>query len=251
MRQNLHLSRVVDSDSDSDSKGYVCMNMSIADAIIYGSPEDVAREAHANASLDFVDEYGYTPLIQACISDDIALVNILLKYNPDVNFADLVGQTALHWAVDNHNLELCTLLLKRGANPNAYSVAGMPILVKPLLRDQKELKELLIQQGAQLTFAYDFINAKLLGHRFELTGYVDIINASGEFIEIGLEGFILEFTTALVKDALYRFISSFSTRHLRHEFQSCHRSLLVVRPGWWLKHEVPPRTNRDEDTPRY
>jgi len=68
----------------------------------------------------------------------------------------------------------------------------------------------------------DFICAKLLGHRFELTGDVDIVNAKGEFIELDYEGFILEFTVAMLKDSLRRFTSSYSTRHLRDYYPYLH-----------------------------
>jgi len=76
--------------------------------------------------------------------------------------------------------------------------------------------------GAKLDFALDFINGKLIGHRFELQGDVDIVNAEGEFIELDYEGFILEFTVAVIKDSLRRFISSYSTRHLRDYFPAIH-----------------------------
>src|SRR3990167_11404573 len=119
--------------------------MTLADAIIKGSLSDVIRESRANEHLNFIDEYGYTPLIETCIMDDIEKAKVILDYKPDIHFPDLIGHTALHWAVDNNNLELCELLLKHGANPNAYTIAGMPVLVKPLLREQNELKNLLVQ----------------------------------------------------------------------------------------------------------
>src|SRR5690606_16178257 len=49
-----------------------------------------------------------------------------------------------------------------------------------------------------------------------------IVNASGEFIELDYEGFILEFTVAMIKDSLRRFVSSYSTRHLRAHFPQLH-----------------------------
>ena len=192
--------------------------MTLADAIIKGSLSDVIRESRANDHLDFIDEYGYTPLIETCIMDDVEKARAILECKLDINFPDLIGHTALHWAIDNHNIELCQLLLSHGANPNAYSIAGMPVLVKPLLRDQKQLKELLISHGAKLIFANDFINAKMLGHRFELKGYVDIINAQGKFVEIALEGFILEFTLEALRKSLVDFRYNYSARQWDREF---------------------------------
>lgn len=190
----------------------------IANAIIYGTVSDVAREAKANEHLNFIDEYGYTPLIETCIVDDIEKAQALLKFHPDVNFPDLVGHTPLHWACDNHNIPLAKLLLELGANPNAYSLAGMPILVNPLLRQQADLKHLLISHGAKLSFAYDFINAKMLGHRFELQGYVDILNADESYVEIALEGFILEFTLDTLRKSLKDFRENFSARPWAYYF---------------------------------
>lgn len=190
----------------------------IADAIIKGTVSDVKAAARANEHLNFIDEYGYTPLIETCIMDDIEKAKVVLDCNPDVQFPDLIGNTALHWAVDNHNLPLCELLLSRGADPNAYTIAGMPVLAKPLLRDQKQLKELLIQHGAKLTFANDFINAKLLGHRFALKGYVDIVNAEGKFVELALEGFILEFTLEALRNSITDFRYNYAARQWEREF---------------------------------
>ncbi len=115
-------------------------------------------------------------------------------------------------------ISMATLLLENGANPNAYTRAGLSVLVYPILRGENSLKQLLYQYGAKLDFALDFINAKLIGHRFELTGDVDIVNAEGEFVELDYEGFILEFTVSIVKDSLRRFIHSFSSKHLRIYF---------------------------------
>lgn len=190
----------------------------IADAIIKGTLSDVIKIAKSNEHLNFIDEYGYTPLIETCIMDDIEKAKAILACKPDIHFPDLMGNTALHWAVDNNNFELCELLLKQGANPNAYSIAGMPILVKPLLRDQQELKNLLIQHGAKLLFSNDFINAKMLGHRFELRGYVDIVNAKSEFVEVSLEGFILEFTLDALQKSIIDFRYNFAARQWEREF---------------------------------
>ncbi len=225
----------------------------LADAIIKGTLSEVTNAARVNDDLNFIDEYGYTPLIETCIMDDLEKAKVVLECNLDINFPDLLGNTALHWAVDNHNLELCELLLKKGANANAYSIAGMPVLVKPLLREQNELKNLLIRYGAKLIFAQDFINAKMLGHRFELKGYVDILNASAEFVEISLEGFILEFTLEALRKSLVDFRYNFAARQWEREFVKCRtimgalsRASLLIR----LQHyNIDYKKHRDRITP--
>ena len=110
------------------------------------------------------------------------------------------------------------MLLAHGADPNAYTLTGDPVLVKPLLRRQSRLKQLLIRSGANIDFAQDYINTKLLGHRFELVGYADIVDHQQRFIEVDFEGFILEFTIGIILNSLQEYRNNFSARHLRGFF---------------------------------
>lgn len=196
--------------------------MTIANDIISRRMPEFEAYLREGNSLDDIDEYGFTPLIECAITRQVKIAEQLIQRKVDVNKPDVTGRTPLHWAVDNNDLELARLLLNNGADPNAYTRNGLSVLVYPVLRGQDNLKHLLYQHGAKLDFAQDFINGKLIGHRFELQGDVDIVNAKGEFIELDYEGFILEFTVAVVKDSLRRFISSYSTRHLRNFFPLVH-----------------------------
>ncbi|HVT63000.1 MAG TPA: Dot/Icm T4SS effector AnkH/LegA3, partial [Legionellaceae bacterium] len=192
--------------------------MTIANDIISCRIPDFDYYLREGESLDDIDEYGFTPLIECAITRQIHIAKLLLDRGVNINKPDVTGRTALHWAVDNADKEFIQLLLIKGADPNAYTRSGLSVLVYPILRAQSDIKHLLYQYHAKLDFALDFIYAKLLGHRFELSGDVDIVNAAGEFIELDYEGFILEFTVAVVKDSLRRFTSSYSTRHFRPLF---------------------------------
>lgn len=196
--------------------------MTIANDIISHRMPEFEAYLREGESLDDIDEYGFTPLIECAITRQLKIAEQLLLRKVDVNKPDVTGRTPLHWAVDNNDVDMARLLLAYGADSNAYTRNGLSVLVYPVLRSQDTLKHLLYHHGAKLDFALDFINAKLLGHRFELQGDVDIVNAKGEFIELDYEGFILEFTVAVVKDSLRRFISSYSTRHLRNYFPLIH-----------------------------
>ncbi|CEG57678.1 Dot/Icm T4SS effector AnkH/LegA3 [Legionella fallonii] len=218
--------------------------MTIANDIIsHRMPEFEAYLREGN-SLDDIDEYGFTPLIECAITRQVKIAEQLIHRQVDVNKPDVTGRTPLHWAVDNNDLEMTRLLLTNGADANAYTRNGLSVLVYPVLRGQDPLKHLLYQFGAKLDFAQDFINAKLLGHRFELQGDVDIVNAKGEFIELDYEGFILEFTVAVVKDSLRRFISSYSTRHLRDLFPLIHTIMdAFADADELLQYQHQPRLN--------
>ncbi|BCA94563.1 hypothetical protein TUM19329_09240 [Legionella antarctica] len=218
--------------------------MTIASDIISHRMPEFEAYLREGDSLDDIDEYGFTPLIECAITRQVKIAEQLINHKVDVNKPDVTGRTPLHWAVDNNDLEMARLLLTHGADANAYTRNGLAVLVYPVLRGQDSLKHLLYQFGAKLDFAQDFINAKLLGHRFELQGDVDIVNAKGEFIELDYEGFILEFTVAVVKDSLRRFISSYSTRHLRDYFPFIHNIMdAFTDAAELLQYQHQPRLN--------
>lgn len=192
--------------------------MSISDTIIYGSLADVETVLKQKPALDFIDEYGFTPLIQTAIINDEEKGELLLDHGVNVNMRDLTGGSALHWTVENNNVHFSRLLLQHGADANAYTLGGESVLVKPILRHQTNCRKLLVEAGANIDFAYDYINTKLLGHRFELSGYVDIVDHRGYFVEIDLEGFILEFTLGIILRSLLDYRENFSARHLKKYF---------------------------------
>jgi hypothetical protein len=197
--------------------------MTFSKQIIFGTDTDVANALAKGAEINVVDEYGYTPLIQTAIVDSVSKAQMLLEADSQVDFTDLTTRTALHWAASNGNYEMCKLLLRYGANPNHYTNAGQPVLVMPFLRKQKNIQKLLINHGAKLDFAQDFVNAKLLGHRFELEGRIDIIDHKGTFIEVEFEGFYLEFSLEIVAQSLRDFRVNFGGKHLRKYFPKVDR----------------------------
>ncbi len=192
--------------------------MSLSHQIIYGTAATLSAVIDQVSDLDYLDEYGYTPLIQTAIVNNKEMATLLLERGADPNMADLTGRTALHWAVDNDNQELVKVLLEHKANPNGYTVASQPPLSRPILRHNNELKYLLCRFGADPTFANDYINMKLLGHRFELCGFVDIVDSAGKFTELSYEGFVLEFTLDVIYASLLEFKNNYAARHLSNEF---------------------------------
>lgn len=192
--------------------------MSLANAIIAQDINAITSMLAHGVDVNAEDEYGFTPLIEAAIVNNTDIAALLLKQGADPNLPSATGGTALHWATENNNVELATLLLAHKANPNAYTTASESPLVKPILRFNAEMKQLLLKNGGSLTFAQDFMNTKLLGHRFELVGQVDIVNADEQFIEIDLEGFFLEFSIDVIRFSLTHYRQNYAAKHLRDYF---------------------------------
>lgn len=191
----------------------------LANIIIFGSDAEVADALRSGGCIvNEIDEYGYTPLIQCAIVNSTSKTRLLLQAGTKVDFPDLTGRTALHWAASNDNNSLCELLLQHGANPNTYSYAGQPVLAVPILKKSKSIYQQLFSRNADLNFAHDFINAKILGHRFELEGRVDIVDTENTFTEVEFEGFYLEFSLSLITSSIIDFRNNFGGKSLRRYF---------------------------------
>ncbi|OGT31480.1 MAG: hypothetical protein A3E87_03900 [Gammaproteobacteria bacterium RIFCSPHIGHO2_12_FULL_35_23] len=191
----------------------------LADEIIYGTKASVQAfiEQH-HPDVNETDEYGFNPIIEATIVNKTDIGLYLIQLGVNVNLADTTERTALHWAAENNNIELARLLLQQNADPNAYTAGSQPVLVVPLLRKQKKMINLLIEHGADLNFAKDYINTKMLGHIYNLQGVVDIVNHKRAFIELSYEGYILEFMLYAIYDALHSFINHYSAKPFRSYF---------------------------------
>lgn len=188
---------------------------SLADAIINEDVTSIRQLLRFGANVNEIDEYGFRAIIEAAIADNLEISTLLLENGAIPNLQDATGGTALQWAVENNNLSLVKLLLDHGANPNSYNFSGQPVLVMPLLRQQTELSRMLLNAGADLVFAQDFINVKLIGHLYELMGTTNIISPDNQFVEVDFEGYFLEVTIGLIADSLAQFQNHFAARQLR------------------------------------
>ena len=218
----------------------------LSDAIMRGSIEDVSREIDRLDTVNYIDPYGYTPLIEAAIVNDLEKARLLLTAGADVNQPDITGRVPLHWVTNRYNLPFAETLLQHGANPNAYNTkSGESVLVTPLLREQSDLKALLLQYKANLPFAYDYIHAKLMGHRFELVGSVDIVDTQGVFVEVDYEGFYSEFCLKLVAESLRDFRHHFLARPLKPWVKYIHDTEILLENAsqllWYDHYWMDPR----------
>ncbi len=130
---------------------------------------------------------------------------MLFEFGARANFCDLIGQTPLHFAALADRVDIARDLLAYKADPNLYNVAGQSALVFPLIRHQTAMRDTLLASGASDVFALDYVNTKLLGHRFELQGKTDIVDPAGRFYEIEFEGFFIDFTLAVLLNSVFSY----------------------------------------------
>lgn len=72
--------------------------------------------------VDIEDDTGTTPLMWASMNNQIAAINILLKYGANINAQDYDGWSALHFASASQSYKAVEILLKNNANANLENV---------------------------------------------------------------------------------------------------------------------------------
>ncbi len=222
--------------------------LSLSKAILFESPERVYTLIREGADVHEKDPYGLTPLIEATLKQDLGIAQALLEHGANVDQQDISGQTALQWAVNRYQMPFCELFLKAGANPNHHSADGQPLLVNPFLREQADLLRLLKDYGALLQPTQDFIEAKLMGHRYELKGRAKVLNAKNRFVHFDLEGFYLEFTVGLLLKSLDDFMKS----PLFDRFKAYNTVLLQIKKAFKNAARIIPskylkKTDKNND----
>ena len=78
--------------------------------------EDVDLEAR--------ESHGSTPLVEAVVSRQLQVVEVLLERGADLNGPGPVGRTALHCVAPQLDVEMLKWLLRRGADPDARDDDG-------------------------------------------------------------------------------------------------------------------------------
>src|SRR5690348_15678213 len=87
---------------------------------------------------------GRSPVADAVMSGNRALLQALVQQKADVNAAQADGATALHWAVYRDDLQSAQLLLKNGAKADAANRDEItPLYMASLYGNVAIMKELL------------------------------------------------------------------------------------------------------------
>lgn len=98
---------------------------------------------------NLVDEKGFTPLINATISESSGAMNTLLEVGAKVNSITNDGASSLHFAAADGSLERMGILLNKGADLKCMSSSGTPLHWAAGKGNAKAIKYL-IERGAPI-----------------------------------------------------------------------------------------------------
>ncbi|XP_014750510.1 PREDICTED: ankyrin repeat and EF-hand domain-containing protein 1 [Sturnus vulgaris] len=100
--------------------------------------------------VDIKDKYYKTPLMVACASGNIVLVEFLLEKGADVNATDNFLWTPLHHACYNGHLDIAEVLVKAGAAVNAPAIGNATPLMRAIEACRLDMVYFLITAGADV-----------------------------------------------------------------------------------------------------
>jgi cytohesin len=123
----------------------------LIDAVLKRDRAVVERLLRSGASVNAANEYGATALYAASADGQTALVRLLLDAKADPNAALLTGETPLMAAVDDGHVDVARALIERGADVNRQEArGGQTALMWAVANRSPELVALLLTHGANL-----------------------------------------------------------------------------------------------------
>jgi uncharacterized protein len=102
------------NDQRINSRGDTVLHLVVKSAYVHVFDWLVSYSLNLNAQ----DDYGTTPLMQACSDNQEPMIRRLLAHGASVSEQDCMERTALHWACITGRLDEVTLLLEHGADPD-------------------------------------------------------------------------------------------------------------------------------------
>jgi ankyrin len=85
---------------------------------------DTVRELLRNGA-STAEQFGESALLSACAFGRTEVAQLLIDYGALINIRDGVGNTPLHYAVRSQNVELLQILLKHGGDPSITDKRGL------------------------------------------------------------------------------------------------------------------------------
>ncbi|KAI2616109.1 hypothetical protein GGR54DRAFT_611210 [Hypoxylon sp. NC1633] len=146
------LSRRNASVLDVNKDGNNCFHMVVYNQEPSGDPEDTLSALFSNgANINHANNLGFSPLVVACIKQNLKLVKHLLDLGADINHqGPLTKATALMEACCNSDAEIVEILLRRGADTTLTNNNGLAALALACRFNQLEHVRALIRHGVMV-----------------------------------------------------------------------------------------------------
>ncbi|XP_061220787.1 ankyrin repeat and EF-hand domain-containing protein 1 isoform X2 [Neopsephotus bourkii] len=131
---------------DEPRKTYMNINYLVREADFPSLQKAFDEGVH----VDIKDQYYKTPLMVACASGNIVLVQYLLEKGADVNATDNFMWTPLHHACYNGHLDIAKLIVKAGAAVDAPSMGNATPLMRAIENSRLDIVYFLLEEGADV-----------------------------------------------------------------------------------------------------
>ncbi|XP_030346112.1 ankyrin repeat and EF-hand domain-containing protein 1 isoform X2 [Strigops habroptila] len=131
---------------DEPRKTYMNINYLVREADFPSLQKAFEEGVH----VDIKDQYYKTPLMVACASGNIVVVQYLLEKGADVNATDNFMWTPLHHACYNGHLDIAKLIVKAGAAVDAPAIGNATPLMRAIEISRLDIVYFLLEEGADI-----------------------------------------------------------------------------------------------------
>ena len=171
IRQSENAKRIVKAIDSGDTNALIAILDGGGKADIDSGVKITANFFNQYTDAHYDIEMEMTPLFYATYKENIAMIEILLRYGANVDElgVDIEGElyySPLFWATeqgsDENYEKICRLLIANGANVNSGVMGGVSVIQNIVARGNFELTKLLLEKGANANSADDWGDSALM-----------------------------------------------------------------------------------------
>ncbi len=162
-------------------------NTALMFAVKSGKSEVVDYLLKNGANVNYINNFGVSPLHLAVRKNALNLVDHLLRYGADINIEDKYNQTPLFDAIQENNAQMIRFLIDNNAYIDMQNQEGRtPLMVASFKRERQEALCELLKFGANVN-ATDFNGRTGLMHAINNNNgaMMDILLKAGAMINVG------------------------------------------------------------------
>ena len=171
IRQSENAKRIVKAIDSGDTNALIAILEGGGKADIDSGVKIVADTFNDYTNKHYDIEMEMTPLFYATYKENIAMIEILLRYGANVDKlgVDIEGElyySPLFWAAeqgsDENYEKICRLLIANGADADFVVMGGVNVIQHIVARGNFELTKLLLEKGANANSADDWGDSALM-----------------------------------------------------------------------------------------
>ncbi|EAX97116.1 ankyrin repeat protein, putative [Trichomonas vaginalis G3] len=156
------LKHIIENTKDFDIDIQIDGVSLLFEAVKCMNPDAVQIILQYNPLVEHPNEFGKTPLMEACTTDDDLSAGLLIDAGANINARENKGNTPLHHSCISKGNKTGKLLLERGADMEIINSDGIPPLIAATMKKNAEMVRNLLLFNSNVNVMDAFGNSALI-----------------------------------------------------------------------------------------